>query len=274
MENNTVNHTFVICAYKESPYLEACIKSVIRQTSSSVVKLATSTPSDYIRKLCEKYKVEYHVRNGVSGIADDWNYAYSLADTDYVTVAHQDDIYHREYGERMISGMNNTDKPVLIAFSDYSEIKEGKELIGGLNLYIKRLLLVPIRNKKKNHERWRKRFIIRFGNSICCPSVTYNKKEIDKLLREHRRTTPFHNNFRSNLDWELWEWLSRNEGRFAFIPTVLMSHRIHEDSETTATINDNMRSDEDYEMFVRFWPKWFAGLITKAYSNSEKSNKI
>ena len=29
------NHTFVICAYKESDYLEECIKSVINQSVKS-----------------------------------------------------------------------------------------------------------------------------------------------------------------------------------------------------------------------------------------------
>ena len=74
------DHTFVICAYKDSPYLEACIRSLKDQKSESVIKLATSTPSDNIEKLCLQYNIEYCVRYGKSGIADDWNYAYSVAD--------------------------------------------------------------------------------------------------------------------------------------------------------------------------------------------------
>lgn len=42
-------HTFVICAYKESPYLEACIRSLKKQTVASAICLATSTPSDYLK---------------------------------------------------------------------------------------------------------------------------------------------------------------------------------------------------------------------------------
>ena len=49
------NHTFVICAYKESPYLEACIRSLKKQTVASAICLATSTPSDYLKNICEKY---------------------------------------------------------------------------------------------------------------------------------------------------------------------------------------------------------------------------
>ena len=37
-------HTFVICAYGESPYLEACIRSLLSQTEKSRILCATSTP--------------------------------------------------------------------------------------------------------------------------------------------------------------------------------------------------------------------------------------
>lgn len=37
-------HTFVVLAYKESSYLEECIKSVLNQKYPSKVVIATSTP--------------------------------------------------------------------------------------------------------------------------------------------------------------------------------------------------------------------------------------
>jgi len=267
-------HTFVICAYKESPYVEACIRSLKRQKSGSTVKLATSTPSEYLERLCDKYDIKYCVRNGEPGIADDWNYAYSLADTDYVTIAHQDDLYYRGYGKKILDAFEKSGTTGLIAFSDYSELRGDRESKGGINLYIKRMLLVPLRNDKKNDRRFRKRFVIRFGNAISCPTVTYNKKVIDKIMKEQERDELFHKHFRSNLDWETWEWLSKSEGSFIFIPKILMSHRIHEDSETTATIRDNERGGEDYEMFCKFWPRWISWLITRAYSTSENSNQV
>ena len=42
------NHTFAICAYKESPYLEECIQSLMNQTVKSDILIATATPSKYI----------------------------------------------------------------------------------------------------------------------------------------------------------------------------------------------------------------------------------
>ncbi len=44
-------HTFVVLAYKESEYLEECIKSVLNQSLKTNVVIATSTPNDYIKNL-------------------------------------------------------------------------------------------------------------------------------------------------------------------------------------------------------------------------------
>ena len=44
-EHVNTNHTFAICAYKESPYLEECITSLMEQTVKSEIFIATSTPN-------------------------------------------------------------------------------------------------------------------------------------------------------------------------------------------------------------------------------------
>ena len=53
------DHTFAICAYKESPYLEECIKSLKNQTIKSNILIATSTPNDYIKGIADKYAIPY-----------------------------------------------------------------------------------------------------------------------------------------------------------------------------------------------------------------------
>ena len=90
-----INHTFVICAYKESKYLEDCIKSVLNQKLKSKVLIATSTDNKYIRSLAEKYNVELCIANHESDIARDWNFALAQADTmKYAT--------EKEYGKILI----------------------------------------------------------------------------------------------------------------------------------------------------------------------------
>ena len=51
-----------------------------------------------------------------------------------------------------------------------------------------------------------------------------------------------------------------------------MYHRIHGESETSATISENVRSKEDLEMFKLFWPNFIANLLMKFYERSQKSN--
>ena len=52
------NHTFVICAYKESPYLEECIRSLKNQSVRTNLRMATSTDNGHIRALAEKYGIQ------------------------------------------------------------------------------------------------------------------------------------------------------------------------------------------------------------------------
>ena len=47
------DHTFIICAYGESPYLEECIRSLFAQKVRSEICIATSTPNRHIQSLAE-----------------------------------------------------------------------------------------------------------------------------------------------------------------------------------------------------------------------------
>ena len=97
MRYHNTDHSFIICAYQESPYLEACIRSVLSQTVKSDVKLVTSTPNAYIQKVANRYGLPLIINKFSSGIADDWNFAIHTAETLLVTIAHQDDIYGKHY---------------------------------------------------------------------------------------------------------------------------------------------------------------------------------
>ena len=46
MGDMSAKHTFVICAYKESAYLEECILSLKQQTVKSNIIMITSTPNN------------------------------------------------------------------------------------------------------------------------------------------------------------------------------------------------------------------------------------
>lgn len=256
-------HTFAICAYGESPYLEECIRSVRRQSVSSDVILITSTPCAYIQNMCTKYGIPCYINTGEAGITQDWNFAYKKAGTPIVTLAHQDDIYFKRYTEYLISMYRRSSRP-LIFFSDYCEVRNGRIIKNNTLLYIKRLMLFPLRFRILQKNRWLRRRILSFGSPICCPSVAY--------FRPNLPETVFLNHFRTNQDWEAWERLSRQKGQFLYCREKLMAHRIHKDSETSAAIRESGRMKEDMEMYRKFWPKWAAVILSRWYKKSEDFN--
>lgn len=262
MKKNSI-HTFVVLAYKESRYLEDCIKSVMNQEYKSNVVIATTTDNDYIRSIAKKYNLEVIVGKHTS-IGGDFNYAISVGKTDLVTVAHQDDVYDKNYSKLIVDAYQKNNNASII-FTNYYEIKNSENVYKNTNINIKKLLLWPIVLNKKLKTKLFKRLIICFGNSICCPAVTYVKSNCPKEV--------YPVGMKSNVDWAAWEGLSKIKKDFVYVNKQAMGHRIHNESTTSEIINDNSRSKEDLEIFMMFWPKWIAKFINHFYKNSEKGNK-
>lgn len=263
---NSKDHTFIICAYGESKYLEQCIDSLLKQSVESNVQLYTSTPNDHIVCLAEKYGIHLFVDEESKGIASDWNNAYERAETELVTIAHQDDIYYPDYLEKTLKYINKSQDP-MISFSCYHELHETKTVTDKdfINLRIKRFLLSPLKVKRLQRSKWLRRRILSLGNAICCPSVTYVKTNLPEKLFEEGMVT--------NLDWAAWESISKRNGSFVFIPRALVAHRIYNESVTAESIRHGVRKEEDLEMFRRFWPFAVAKMINCVYSRSQKTRR-
>ncbi|MDO4473059.1 MAG: glycosyltransferase family A protein [Eubacteriales bacterium] len=263
------NHTFVICAYKKSQYLEACIKSLKKQTVKSNIIIVTSTPNSFISDMADKYNLPFFVNPGEGGITQDWNFGYKCAkesfQSRYITIAHQDDVYEKDY-LAAIQHYEKKAKHPLILFTDYFEIRNEKRVSNNKILSVKRIMLVPLRCSWLWNSRWTRRRILSMGSPICCPSVTFAVENLPDVI--------FDNHYRACEDWEAWEKLSKSKGAFVYIPKMLMGHRIHDESETTAAIIDNTRTKEEFEMFCKFWPKSIAKLILHEYSKGQQSNQV
>lgn len=255
------DHTFVICAYKESEYLEEVIHSLEAQTVKSNLMIATSTPNDYIKNIAEKHHIEVFVNHGKSGIGPDWNFAVSCTKTKYVTLAHQDDLYDVHYTEEVQKAVEKHHDIIMI-FTNHQEIRDGKVAKKNINLKIKAVLTFPIRIVKR--PRWAKRLILRFGNPISCPSVCLNTEKVGKR--------PYREDMSSNIDWGTWVDFADRKGSFIYLNKILTFHRVHSESETSNCINNHKRIEEDYEMFCRLWPKWFAKLIMIFYKHAQDAN--
>ena len=258
------DHIFTICAYKESPYLEECIKSLETQTVEANIIIETSTPNDYINNLASKYNIEVIV-NKDGGLAKDWNYAYDNVNKKLVTIAHQDDIYEPNYLENILEYANNSINPIII-FTDYYEIRNNEKVSKNLNLNIKRIMNRPYLKQKNQLNKKVRQRILSFGDSISCPTVT--------LVKEACGKSPYNTDFKCSVDYKTWSELSNKEGSFVYVPKLLMGHRIYRESTTTKSLENNIRQTEDASIMALYWPKPIAKFLYKIYSNSEKSNNI
>lgn len=252
------NHTFVVCAYGDSHYLEDCIKSLKNQVISSEIILYTSTPSPYIEQICHDYNLPMFTAKG-GGIGKDWNLALSFVKTPYATIAHQDDLYSPDYSQKILAALKDD---TLIAYSDYQELKEGEVIPLTTNLKIKQVMLRTMALFPR-WKWWRQR-ILAFGNPISCPAVTYDLRK----LKDFR----FDEDMKVSLDWFAWYQIAQKTGRFQFVDESLMYHRIHEESETTNSIANNLRTQEDMAMYSLFWPKMIARLLMRFYVKSQDTN--
>jgi glycosyltransferase involved in cell wall biosynthesis len=263
---DSTKHTFVICAYKDSPYLTDCIDSIKNQSVKSSIICTTSTPGPYISEICVKHDIPLYINPEQGGIASDWNFAYNQANTPLITLAHQDDIYNPDFLKRTLEYLNKVKKP-LIAFTDYYEIRGGKEIQSNLLLRIKRFMCTPWRIRVLQASRFTGRRIFMFGSPVCCPSVTY--------VRENLPAEPlFNTEYKNNCDWFAWVKIRDLPGEFVYCPKRLVGHRIHSESETTNRIADESRSKEDLQILSMLSPKPIAKLIHRFYVKSQGSNRI
>lgn len=257
------NHTFCICAYKENPYLENCIQSILQQTVLGNVIISTSTPNQHIISLAEKYKLPMVVNHGEGSAADNFNFAYKQAKSELVTLCHQDDYYLPTYLEKILTYINKSDK-MIILFTNYLEDREGKIVGNNMMLTIKNIINTPLRFPVFwKSKRIRKR-LLSFGDPICCPSVTFHKKII--------RSVPFDKKLSNSFDWKCWVELSALDGEFIYCPEKLMAHRIWGGSATTAMIKNTVRSKEDLEILCSLWPRPLAKGIFAVYRQAERFN--
>lgn len=256
-----MKHAFVICAYKESMYLEDCIKSIVNQSVKTDVAICTSTPNKMISSLAEKYNIKLFVRNGESDIQEDWNYGCDVLDVDWVTVAHQDDLYDEHYAERTLEALQKSDDGI-IAFTDYRPIHDSV-VSNDRNCKIRRFLRTPMKIKALSKNKFAKKYFLSLGNAICCPSVTYNRRKINGDI--------FTSSLKFSLDWDTYVKLSQLDGRYIYIDEPLTYYRIHKDATTTHFVESNLRESEDWYMFRQFWPPFICKILMtfykKAYSN-------
>lgn len=251
------SHSFVLLAYGENPYLESCIVSILKQSiKSSEFFIYTSTPNDYILDIAKKYNVEVKINYNHIDINNDWNSGFNLASSDLVTLVLQEDIYDKYFLEKTLKYYDDN---TLVSFTDYNEIRENKIVSNNRLLLVKKFLLFPLTIPLIKNTKFVKKLIISFGNPICTPSVTYNKKKINSK-------NIFLSEYKTAFDWEFYYIMSKRKGKFLYINEPLIYARIHKNQFSKESILDKSRYKEEFCMYKNIWPDFISRILVKLYS--------
>ena len=162
-------HTFVICAYQKSPYLLSCIRSLKSQTENTEIICTTSTPSAWLTEIMEKQGIPLYVREGESDIQADWNFAIEKAEGEFVTIAHQDDMYGKHYVEELKKSYERW-PDMTVFMTDAVTIKNGNVQRWSLKELVKKTLRLPLRFHGLADREAVKKSGLLLGNPVMCLS--------------------------------------------------------------------------------------------------------
>ena len=248
-------HAFVVPAYGCSPFLDACLASLMRQTVRSSVVVVTSTPSGFIDETARRHGLPVVPNPIRDGIASDWNFALQAVDARYVTLAHQDDIYAATFLERTLDAFARYDGT--LCFTGYQEIDDAGQAVSSRISRVKHGLTAATIGVHRRPSRLRLRAFLSLGNPLPCSSVTFDRQRLPDFA--------FSPLYASNLDWDAWWRLLEQGERFLSVPDRLVGRRHNALTATAALIADGRRRSEDLTMFRRIWPRPIGDALAVLY---------
>ena len=252
-----MKHTFVILAYNISDNLEECIKSVINQSRKSNIVIATSTPNDYIIDLASEYSLGVMVNKYKSNKGRDYNFAINSFDSELITIAHQDDLYDRNYTKEIVKCYKKN-KEATILFTDNYEIYVDKKITNSKKLFWKRYFLLPLKFSFFQNKKFFKLRSLRRDKYICTSSITFVKKNLTGDI--------FPTNLKFNNDWQGLIDLAKQDTRFVYLKKKLVGYRVEEKEINKTKIK------EDQKILQNNYPKWYYNIIIKKRGDKIEKN--
>lgn len=255
----TGRHAFVVPAHGHAPWLKRCLHSLLSQHQPSHVSVTTSTPTPQIVADVHACGVPLAINPCAAGIAADWNFAYDAAGAEWVTLAHQDDVYEPDYVRSCLAAADRAWDPVLV-FTGAVESAAAADRANA-NTLVKTLIAgVAFAGRLAITDRFSKQLLLRFGNPVPCSSVMLRKSRLPGFR--------FPAGWHSNLDWRAWLDLAEHEGAFVYVRSALVRRTLHADAATTRFLA--ARTDEDNRMFGELWPRPVASVLKRLYSRSRR----
>ena len=254
-----LKHSFIILAYKESDDLEECIKSVLNQSVKSNVLITTSTPNDFIMELASNYSLGVMVNDTRSNKGNDFNFALATMNSELITIAHQDDLYNRNYTKEILETYKKN-KDATIIFTDNYEIRKDKKINHSRELSRKRYYLYPLKFRFFQNKKYFKLRALKKEKFICTSSITFVKKNIDDNL--------FPTDLIYDNDWKALINLAKENKRFVYIDDKLVGYRVNKKNISKGKIK------EDDDIIRSLYSDFIAEkVIEKRNRKREKKSK-
>lgn len=248
-------HSFVVLAYGDCPFLADCLRSLRQQSIASPILVTTSTPSTFIQQAAAEHGAALKINARRLGIAADWNFALRAASTRYVTLAHQDDTYAPEFVARTLDLFRRDDG--VLCFTGYEEIDDRGRPKSSKVSRVKHLIERMTIGRRERVRGVRLRAFLSFGDPLPCSSVTFDRHRLGAF--------EFSADYRANLDWDAWLRLLKRGETFLHTSQRLVGRRHNPLTETSRLIANGSRRREDLIMFRRLWPRPFSDAIAWVY---------
>lgn len=259
MNATTRDHSFVVMAHGDSPFLDGCLASLRGQSLPARIVVTTSTPSDFIAAAAAREGAEVKVNRGAGGMAADWNFALAATGARYVTLAHQDDVYYPTFLERSLALLAGHPDAVM-CFTGYQEIDDEGAFISSKVSKVTHLLEWAMLGSVTTVPPGRMRAFLSLGDPLPCSSVTFDLSRLPDFQ--------FSSDWRCNLDWDAWVRILEMGRTCVRAPERLVGRRHNPLTATSSLIRAGVRQAEDLKMFRRLWPSPVAELLALAYSAS------
>ena len=244
----TPRATFAIPCYNAGPHLETLLRSLAAQSCCDFALLLVDDASDddsLVRaESWAKTQAQATspllrvVRNERRlGIGGNWNRCIELSESEFVCLAHQDDVYGPRYLERMLAALDE-DPDAMAAHCRVTAIDAaGRAADSDVERYKQRFWAAPPRSAK---EQFRSLFE---GNFVNCPTILWR--------RESLNGAPFSTHMRYALDWAFVLERTGEGARIVHVDEELVSYRRHDGAASRAAVKSYDRYREEHEVLAR-----------------------
>lgn len=235
--------TFAIPFYSGIRYLDACLQSVLAQSNSNweIVISDDCGPGNEIQSLLGRYsdpRIRYSRNSTNLGMAGNWNRCLELAETDLVTILHDDDLLLPDYAEQLISAAKFHPEAAAI-FCNARIIDEAGQPVFSFPDYIKKFL-IPNSSGVELEGEFGVSALLK-GNFIMCPTLCYRKSRLGA-----RR---FDSSWKMVLDLDFTIGVLMDGGKLVGIREIAYAYRRHAENATARYTEDLSRFKEEIRLY-------------------------